>query len=150
MHKLLVGIVGAFGGTFSYTYLLHAPRQTAIPASLIAVAGYVVYLLVDAAGCSAIFSYFLATVVISSLCEISARVMRLPSTTFLLSALVPLVPGYTIYSAMLALVENNGMEAASAGLKAVQIVAAIAVGAAVTPVLFRAFYRRTQEMHTRR
>ena len=107
MHKLLVGIVGAFGGTFSYTYLLHAPRQTAIPASLIAVAGYVVYLLVDAAGCSAIFSYFLATVVISSLCEISARVMRLPSTTFLLSALVPLVPGYTIYSAMLALVENQ-------------------------------------------
>lgn len=150
MQTLLVGVVGAFGGTFSYTYLLNAPRQTAIPASLIAVAGYVIYLLLDASACSVIFSYFLATVVISALCEVAARVMRLPATTFLLSALVPLVPGYTFYSAMLALVEDNGMVAASEGLKAVQIVAAIAVGAAVTSVCFRAMFRRTQAMRAGR
>lgn len=144
MQTLLVGIVGAFGGTFAYTYMLNAPRRTAIPASLIAVAGYGVYLLLDAAECSVIFSYFLATVFISVLSEVGARVMRLPSTTFLLSALVPLVPGYTIYSALLALVENSGMEAASEGLKAVQIVAAIAVGAAATSVCFRSMFRHTQ------
>ena len=39
---------------------------------------------------------------------------------------------------MLALVENSGSAAASYGLEAVQIVAAIAVGAAVTSVVFRA------------
>jgi len=51
---------------------------------------------------------------------------------------VPLVPGYTFYCAMLAIVEHNGQAFASHGLEAVQIVAAIAVGAAVTSVLFRA------------
>ena len=53
-------------------------------------------------------------------------------------ALVPLVPGYTFYCAMLSMVENNGRAAASYGLEAVQIVAAIAVGAAVTSIVFRA------------
>ena len=67
----------------------------------------------------------------------AARVMRLPSTIFLLTSLVPLVPGYNFYRAMLALVEDNGMLAASQMLVAVQIVAAIAVGAAVTSVVFR-------------
>ena len=40
---------------------------------------------------------------------------------------------------MLALVEDRGAAAAREGLVAVQIVAAIAIGAAVTSVCFRAF-----------
>ena len=60
----------------------------------------------------------------------------------LLSALVPLVPGYNFYLAMLALVENRGAAAAQEGMVAVQIVAAIAVGAAVTSVIFRALAQR--------
>ena len=63
---------------------------------------------------------------------------RRASTIFLLTALVPLVPGYTFYCAMLAIVEHNGTGVASYGLEAVQIVAVIAVGAAVTSTLFRA------------
>ena len=110
-----------------------------LPASLTGLLGYVLYeVMVNLLGQGEIFSYFLATVVIAMLCEIEARLMRLPSTVFLLTALVPLVPGYTFYCAMLALVENNGDAAGAFGLEAVQIVAAIAVGAAVTSVLFRA------------
>ena len=46
-------------------------------------------------------------------------------------------------AAMLALVEDNGARAAACGLEAIQIVAAIAVGAAVTSVCFRALARRS-------
>ena len=69
--------------------------------------------------------------------------MRMPSTIFLLTSLVPLVPGYNFYCAMLALVEDDGAQAAASGLEAIQIVAAIAVGAAVTSVCFRALARRS-------
>jgi uncharacterized membrane protein YjjB (DUF3815 family) len=60
-------------------------------------------------------------------------------------ALVPLVPGYSFYAMMLALVQDNGQLAASLGMEAIIIVASIAVGAAVTSVLFR-----TLSMHKRR
>ena len=72
-----------------------------------------------------------------------ARLLRLPATIFLLSSLVPLVPGYNFYCAMLALVEDHGRQAAASGMEAIQIVAAIAVGAAVTSGCFRALARRS-------
>lgn len=139
IQQVLIHSIGAFGGTLGYAFLLNAPLSTVLPASLTGLLGYVLYeLLFSFSICGMVFSYFLATVVITVLCEIEARIMRMPSTIFLLTALVPLVPGYTFYCAMLALVENSGRAAASYGLEAVQIVAAIAVGAAVTSVVFRA------------
>ncbi len=138
IRSLIVGCLGAFGGAVGFSLMLNAPRRVILPSSATAVLGYLLYaLLFQFAGQSLIFSYFFATVVISIICEIAARVMRMPTTIFLLSALVPLVPGYNFYCAMLALVENNGAAAASYGLEAVQIVAAIAVGTAATSVAFR-------------
>ena len=139
IQQVLVHSIGAFGGTHGYAFLLNAPLSTVLPASLTGLLGDVIYeILLGFSACGMIFSYFLSTVVITVLCEIEARMMRMPSTIFLLTALVPLVPGYTFYCAMLSMVENNGRAAASYGLEAVQIVAAIAVGAAVTSIVFRA------------
>lgn len=143
IREILISSLGAFGGTVGFAYMLNAPRNTVLPASFTALLGYLLYfMLYKVAGRSLIFSYFFATVVISAICEIEARMMRMPSTIFLLSALVPLVPGYNFYCAMLALVEDKGAAAASFGMEAVQIVAAIAVGAAVSSVVFRALTRR--------
>ena len=131
MRKIIVAALGAFGGTLGYGYILNAPKNTILPASLIGLAGF-----------GTMSAYFLSTVFVSVVCELLARRMRTPSTIFLLGALVPLVPGYNFYLAMLALVENRGAAAAREGMVAVQIVAAIAVGAAVTSVLFRALAQK--------
>ena len=138
MRKIIVAALGAFGGTLGYGYILNAPKNTILPASFIGLAGYIVYILLGMAGFGTMSAYFFSTVFVSVVCELLARKMRTPSTIFLLGALVPLVPGYNFYLAMLALVENRGAAAAQEGMVAVQIVAAIAVGAAVTSVLFRA------------
>lgn len=149
LRQIVLHSVGSFGGTLSYAFLLNAPMNTVLPASLTGLLGYVLCeVMVNLLGRSAIFSYFAATVAVAVLCEIAARVMRMPSTIFLLTALVPLVPGYTFYCAMLALVENDGAAAAAFGLEAVQTVAAIAVGAAVTSVLFRAMTMRRRGART--
>jgi len=139
IRQIILHSIGAFGGTLGYAFLLNAPMNTVLPASLTGLLGYVLYeIMINLLSQGVIFSYFLSTVVIAVICEVAARMMRMPSTIFLLTALVPLVPGYTFYCAMLAIVEHNGQAFASYGLEAVQIVAVIAVGAAVTSVLFRA------------
>ena len=146
LRQILVHCVGAFGGTLGYAFLLNAPMNTVLPASLTGLLGYAIYeIMVNLLGQGVIFSYFISTVVITVICEIAARLMRMPSTIFLLTALVPLVPGYTFYCAMLAIVEHNGQAFASYGLEAVQIVAIIAVGAAVTSMLFRALTIRAMK-----
>ena len=142
MMGLLLRSVGAVGGTVGFCYMLDAPRKTIFPASVIALASYLIYeLMAVGLGQSMIFSYFFATVVITVICEIVARKMRMPTTVFLLSAMVPLAPGYSIYHAMLCLVQNDGALAAASGINALQAVGAMAVGAAVTSVCFRSISR---------
>ena len=138
IREFILGALGAFGGTMGFAILVNAPRRTVLPTSLTSMAGYLVYLLLfRLMGHGVLVSYFLASAVISAVCEIEARVMRMPATVFLLCALVPLVPGYSFYSSMLALVENEGALAAASMMQAVQVVAAIAVGAAVSSVCVR-------------
>ena len=142
MMGLLLRSIGAVGGTVGFCYMLDAPRKTIFPASVIALASYLIYeLMAVGLGQSLIFSYFFATVVITVICEMVARKMRMPTTVFLLSAMVPLAPGYSIYHAMLCLVQNDGMLAAASGMNALQAVGAMAVGAAVTSVCFRSISR---------
>ena len=141
--ELFIGAVGAFGGTVGLSLLLNAPPRSILPASLTGMLGQLVYMILRLhMGQSLIASYFFATVTVAVICEICARVMRMPSTILLLSALVPLVPGYNFYAMMLALVQDNGRQAASLGMEAMIIVASIAVGAAVTSVVFRAISMR--------
>ena len=147
IRDVVISAIGAFGGTVGFCYLLASPKRTILPASVTGVIGFLIYvILYRHMGQNIMFSHFTATVAVTVVCEILARVMRLPSTIFLLTSLVPLVPGYNFYRAMLALVEDNGMLAASQMLVAVQIVAAIAVGAAVTSVLFRTLAGRPKRM----
>ncbi len=142
MMSLLLRCLGAVGGTIGFCYMLDAPRKTIFPASVIGLISYLIYeLMFVGLGQSMIFSYFFATVVITVICEMVARRMRMPTTAFLLSAMVPLAPGYSIYHAMLCLVQNNGAQAASSGLNALQAVGAMAIGAAVTSVCFRSISR---------
>ena len=108
MRTIIVAALGAFGGTLGYAYILNAPKNTILPASFIGLAGYMAYVLLGMAGFGTMSAYFLSTVLVSVVCELLARKMRTPATIFLLSALVPLVPGYNFYLAMLALVENRG------------------------------------------
>ena len=140
--SLLLRSLGAVGGTVGFCYMLDAPRKTIFPASVIGLISYLIYeLMTVGLGQNMIFSYFFATVVITVICEKVARVMRMPTTVFLLTAMVPLAPGYSIYHAMLCLVQNDGMQAAASGMNALQAVGAMAVGAAVTSVCFRTISR---------
>ena len=116
MRTIIVAALGAFGGTLGYAYILNAPKNTILPASFIGLAGYMAYVLLGMAGFGTMSAYFLSTVLVSVVCELLARKMRTPATILLLSALVPLVPGYNFYLAMLALVENRGAAAARPAL----------------------------------
>ena len=147
MSEILPIAIGSFGGTVGFCYLLNAPRRVVLPAGVTGMIGFVLCdVLARYVGCSTMFSNFAATVVVTVICEILARMMRLPATVFLLTSLVTMVPGYSFYSAMLALVQDNGRLAAAQGMAAVQIVASIAVAAAITSVCFRtlASMRRKQ------
>ena len=98
--------------------------------------GWLIYLL----GGRTIFAAFLAAAAIGTFSEIMARLRHCPVTCYLLVALLPLVPGDGIYTAMRYCVAGDIQRFLDTLLYTFGMAAALAVGAMMTASLFRAVY----------
>lgn len=122
----------------SFSVLLHQPWRTVPVSTLIATAGYALFLLMG----KTTLAYFGATLVIGICCEICARVMKRTATLFVTAAIIPLVPGIGLYNTMLFMVEGNYSKAVQTGAATVLALCGIALAITMSSVLFGAFHSR--------
>ena len=125
----------------SFSVLLHQPWRTIPVSSLIATAGYALYLLMG----KTTLAYFGATLVIGICCEICARMMKRTATLFVTAAIIPLVPGIGLYNTMLFMVEGNYGMAVQTGTATVLALCGIALAITMSSVLVSAFHPRKKE-----
>jgi uncharacterized membrane protein YjjB (DUF3815 family) len=91
--------------------------------------------------------YLIATVVVSALAELLARVLKAPATIFLVIGIIPLVPGGGLYYTMDALLNGNYALFTQKGLQTLFCAGAIAVGASMVTSLVRMFtWKRSYHM----
>ncbi|KEI13049.1 threonine/serine exporter family protein [Clostridium novyi] len=89
--------------------------------------GWYFYLLCNKYTHSIVFSLFIATISLSIYSEIVARIFKAPVTTFLVSALLPLVPGAGMYYTMYESIIGNATKSLSLGIETILSAGAIAV-----------------------
>ena len=124
-----------------FSVLLHQPRRTILVSTLIATAGYTVFLLMG----KTTLAYFGATLLIGICCEICARIMKRTATLFVTGAIIPLVPGIGLYNTMLYVVEGNYYKAVTTGAATVLGICGIALAITMSSVLVSAFHPRKKE-----
>ena len=98
--------------------------------------GWLVFLLLADIG-SGVVRYLLATIVVSVLSEIFARILKAPATIFLVIGIVPLVPGGGLYYAMDALINGDYALLAQKGIETAACAGAIAAGVSVVTSIAR-------------
>lgn len=89
---------------------------------------------------SEIGQYFLATVVVSILSEVLARIMKAPAAIFLIIGIIPLVPGGGLYYTMDALINGDMQLFLEKGMSTAAYAGAIAVGVSMVTSVFRIFF----------
>ena len=99
---------------------------------IIGTVGYVVYMLLG----QSTAGYFFSTLTIAVLCEIAARIFKKAATLYLISALIPIVPGIGLYRTMRYLVEDNMSMAAQVGAETLIGVCAIALAITFSSIIF--------------
>ena len=100
-------IIGLFITTLSFGVIFNVRGTKLIYAAIVGIcAGSVLYGL-KSIGYNVYLSQFLAAMTLSGLSEIFARKIKTPVTTFMVCALIPLVPGGGMYLSMKALMESN-------------------------------------------
>lgn len=110
MKQELIQILMAFGGTFSFSAFLHVDKKKLIPVSIAGAFTWTLFLAVSYWSSNEMAGLFLASVAASVMAEVFARIMKAPSTVFLISMLVPLIPGGNLYYTMSHLVRGESAQ----------------------------------------
>ena len=141
-EQLLRAIFGAFFGTVGFAMLVHAPKRSWLVSGLIASLSYLVYWLLTYFGAADPMAIFVGAL-FGSLCGLlAARRMKMIGTVFLMSAIVPVVPGLGLYRMMAALGQGNISSGVSIGVQAMITIAMIALGLGAGAFIDRLLWSR--------
>ena len=129
---VLIQCLAAMFASAAFGWLLRQPKRTMVFTSLIGVNGYVIFLLMGQTA----MAYFVASLAVGLLCELTARVTRMATTLFLVSAIIPLVPGLGLYRTIMYIAEDNFVMALSTGVETVTGIGAIALSLTIATTIF--------------
>lgn len=96
----LIQIFTGFLGSLGFGILFHIRGRNLVVASLGGLMSWAVFLLLDTLLPDEAMRYFLSSGAVTIYSEIFARVMKTPTTTFLVPSLIPLIPGGALYYTM--------------------------------------------------
>jgi len=125
---MILNSIYAFIATLTFGILFNIRGKKLFFASLCGGLSWFVYLLSFSLNNSNALSLFLASLAASFFSEVLARIMKTPVTTFVICAIIPLVPGGGMYYTMLASIRGNINTSLSTGLETITNAGAIAVG----------------------
>lgn len=131
--QCIAGMVGALG--FGLMFNIHGGG---IPLALLgSVISWLVCSLCMKTGMNEPVCYLIAAASSSFYAEIMARIRKFPATSYLLCALVPLIPGAGIYYTMDYIRRGMTAEAYSKGMATAAIAGAMAIGVLLISTVFR-------------
>ena len=122
----ILAVVESFLATLAYAILFNVPKQYYTACGITGMAGWLLYLAMCQVTTVALAS-FVGTLAVVLISRITVR-KKCPITIFLVSGIIPLVPGAGIYYTAYYLVTGQMSLAAVKGLEAVKIAFAIVLG----------------------
>ena len=144
--QILAGLAGSVG--FAILFNIRGKRLIAT-----AVGGFVswlLYVVIHKFIANEAVVYLIVSCTISVYAEIMARVLKTPTTTFTITALVPLIPGGSLYYTMTSLFRADRAEFLQRMVYTAQLAAALALGIVIVTGATRLFYKVIYYKHRKR
>lgn len=88
-------------------------------------------------------NYFIVAVFLTMYAEVMARILKTPTTTFITTSLIPLIPGGSLYYTMAYAFKNDSINFVIKGTDTVQLASALALGIIVATTVFRMISQKT-------
>ncbi len=137
----------SFFSTVGFSVIFNVPKKSILYAGITGALGWTIYIHIEHITRSAVFSILIGSMIVGLLGEIFARIDKKPVTTFIIPGIVPLVPGYSMYLAMINLINQNFLEAVKAGTEAVFIGGAISAGIIIIASIARILKSNKRKKH---
>lgn len=137
VFQILVASVGSIG--FAILFNIRGRRLASV-----AVGGalcWLLFLLLNRGIKNEVICFFLVAMLVSLYDEVMARVLKSPTTVFLLPSLVPLVPGASLYYTMVGAVSKHQADFLARAVNTVELAGALALGIIASTVVVRVVNR---------
>ena len=128
VFEYIVQLISAFFGSMGFALLFNIKRQHLIIGSLGGFISWGVYLIVFALCNNEPVGYFFGALAANLYSEIIARIIKTPTTTILVSSLIPLIPGGALYYTMRYFYNREWELFTNNGLRTLSLALAIALG----------------------
>ena len=115
-------------GTLGFNILFHIRGRKLLFATLGGVVSWAVFLALAPVLPGEGFRYFLAAAAVTVYGEVLARVMKTPTTTFLVPSIIPLIPGSALYYTMNYALNQQWSDFARQAFYTLQLALSLAVG----------------------
>lgn len=146
-QEILSNLFCSFLGTIGFAIMYNVPKKYYIGCGMTGMAGWIVYLFISSMNytSSAVGSFFGAFAVVLMSRMLSVK-MKCPITIFLISGILPLVPGAGIYNTVYYIVTNQLTQAGLKGIESLKIAFAIVMGIVIVvsiprDVFHKIYYR---------
>ena len=93
-------------------------------------------------------NYIIVSMLTAMYAEIMARVLKTPTTTFITTSLVPLIPGGSLYYTMAYAFESDMTKFLDKAIYTLELAAALALGIIVTTSMVSIFYAVKEKLKT--
>lgn len=140
--EFVLQVVSAFVGVVAVAVLFQVPKKNLVLAGVTGAAGWFLELVTEEVTLNALLSYFLAAFLVAILSQIFARVSKAPVTLYLVTGILPLVPGVGMYRTVYYLLQSNHELTSYYFSYTLQIAGMIALAIFVVDSCFKRLYKR--------
>lgn len=138
----IIQIITGFIGSFGFAILFNIRGKKLIVSSLGGLLSWTLFVLLGYLSIeSEPIRYFIVAATISLYAEIMARIFRTPTTTFIITSLIPLIPGGSLYYTMAYAFDSDLNRFLEKGLYTLQLAVALALGILVVGAVMQVFMK---------
>lgn len=138
---MIAQVLGAFIGVIMVAVTFRVPQKFLLHSGMVGAIGWLVYLIMVDWGYTNASSGFVATLVIALISHSFARWLKTPVTLFLISGILPLVPGVGMYRIASNLITNNNSLGFYYFTETIKMAGMIALAIFIMDTIFRFFQK---------
>lgn len=138
MKDALIQLLTSFLGTLGFGILFHIRGRKLWFAALGGLLSWAAFLVLGFAVENEPVRYFLVSILASLYAEVLARLVKTPTTTFVIISLIPLIPGSGLYYTMASALSGSSDGFLSNGIHTIELALALSLGI----ILVTSFMRR--------
>lgn len=136
-HTELLQVLWGTLGTAGFAVLFNIRRSRLVAATAGGLLSWLVFLILNKFIPNEPVNYFIVSLVMSGYAEVMARFLKTPTTTFITTTLIPLIPGGSLYYTMSYAFQSNLTMFVEKAIYTLQLAAALALGIIVSTNLTR-------------